>query len=650
MNKLRFGSLFFSLLYTAVCTAQEFSFTKVSSSGEDYTRYLNRRGIPTVQLKNECNKSRKHYCWFVVDQNGKEIKSFHRNNTFKWHASGRYDEVAYLLVSRIYACGKRNSFCSEELLISSKGNVTKIAPLPWQEDVLATRVGREGKLYAVTRNAFVSRLPGKISDSLAAPEPIYRAKIGFNIDGTISAIVVMESGRIYWSDSKQWKKLSVSLASHGDREDVIAVYPWNRNTHYIALYRYTSEYNKGLYVFRFDPVSGEEVGGWLFNSEDRNIGSSPEIYGKQDDGEIIVVAKNDSDESRAFFQLSKGDFLKMSSELPEHVKEGGFEEEKVASFMLGGGISQIAWEATSKVEKDGIVYTDVDYQIADSLFKSIHLEGRIGDTSLAITYLQNQTEDLVVDEIGSTGNSSSKKLSKSASSYFFSMIDFHGLLSSSSMLRVQTEIGEFNGVAKVSHNNGSVVFQDFSTKINRIAVLSMMERGYFMGADYIKYTMPSAIGFSDSSRSIAYSNFDPEFGFKALRFVGGYDALAYAKRYEVDYSRFYLAGSGNIGIGWAEISSEIEQEALASTGATEINNLPIYITIGADLELGYLWQQRFRRFSGLGYLISLGYRGSYSRMEAGQSEDGEPVAGILYMEFERSDLIHGFFFKANIIF
>jgi hypothetical protein len=629
-------------------TAQELSFTKGSSSGEDYTRYLDKRGIPAVKLKTYCSKNRK-ICWSVaVDQSGKKIKKFNSNDSVIGRAWGRYDEVAYLLVSRIYTCGKRT--CSEELLISSKRNVTTISTLPWQGNTLATRVGKKGELYAVTRDAFISRRSGKRSESLVWPEPMVSARIGFNIDGIISAIMVAESGQLYWSDGKQLKRLNVQLAAHADRMGVSAIYPWNRNTHYIALYRYINEYNKGLYVFRFDSVSGKEEGGWLFNSEDRNIGFDPGIYHNKSNGKIVVMATNSSDKSRSFFRLSEKDFLKMSPKFPEHVRKGGFEEEKLVSFILGGGISQVSWGATSKIEKDDIVYTDIDYLIADSFFKSVHLEGRIGDTSLAISYLQNQSEGLVANEIDSIGNSTSRNLSKVASSYLFSTVDFHGLLSSSSMLRIQTEIGETNGIAKVSHNDGSVVFQDFSTEMNRVAVLSMMERGNFMGVDYIKYTMPSAIGFSDSSKSIVYANFDPKFGFQALRFVGGYDALAYARRYETDYSRFYWTGSGNIGIGWAKISSEIKQDVLASTGATEIDDLPIYVTMGAYLELGYLWQQRFRRFSGLGYSISLGYSGNYSRMKAGQSEDSEPVAGTLYMEFERDDLMHGFFLKANIIF
>ena len=161
--------------------------------------------------------------------------------------------------------------------------------------------------------------------------------------------------------------------------------------------------------------------------------------------------------------------------------------------------------------------------------------------------------------------------------------------------------------------------------------------------------MPSAVGFSDSNKSIVYSNFDSDFGFQALRLVTGYDAFSYSERYETDINQFYWSGNLNIGIGIADLSSQIKQQALTETGKSKIST-PIYLTVGADLELGYLWQRRFKSAQGLGYSFGLGYQASYSLLGAGQSDESDADADTLYLEFSRTDLMHGPFVRANIIF
>ncbi len=633
-------------LFGGVAAAQELAFVPSSPRGLSYADYMTQENIPSVLFERECG-SRGQGCWYsVVNQAGRQIRRFGGDHALTSLGEGRYRKIGYLLLSHGYPCGK--DWCDETLLIDSDGRFQRIGEPPWGK-ALALKVGAEGALHAITEQGFITRgNKGEVS-SLAAPEPLYSASIGANTDGRISAVAVAESGRLYWSDGGQWQALGPTLTASGDRKGIAAVYPWRDDAHYIVFYRYINEYNKGLYSFRFNPVTGEEEGGWLFNSEHRNIGFDPDIYRRPNET-IVVSAMNSSADRRNFFQLSEGDFSRMSSALPEHLVGSGLETEKEASFMVGAGISRIAWVVNSSVESDGVTYTDVDYLISDSLLTSINLEGRIGSTSLTINYLQNQAESLVADEVDSATQTDQSSLSKGASSYLFSTIDFQGLLSPSSVLRIQAEISDTTGVAKIRQRGAAVAYENFSTELRRIAVLSMQERGFFMGVDYIRYRMPSALGFSDSSKQIVYSGFDPDFGFQAVRLVGGYDALAYAKRYETDYHRFYLAGSGNIGLGWADVSSTIETQALAATGEDQIDSMPIYFTAGVDLEGGYLWQQRFKRVRGLGYSIGVGYRVTYSILGVGQSEDSEPDAGTLYLEFDRSDMTHGPFLKGNILF
>lgn len=646
MDKIKFFILIL-LAFSSSLSAQEFSYVKENSSTTSYSRYLSQLGIPRVALQRQCTKNKKT-CWMtVINQNGNKIKTFSSSDSVSSQASGRYNKVAYLLVSRSYRCGDKT--CTQKLLINNKGSINDIGDVPWKKKPLATRIGKNKTLYALSHSAIITQLIGRTASILNSPETILSGEIGYNTDGTISAICIADSGKIYWTDGQQWKQLTTSLAAHGDRIGVAAIYPKNNNTQYIAIYRYINEYNKGLYSLRYDSTSEKEVGGWLFNSEDRNIGFDPVIYIKKN-GSIVINAADSSNEKDVSFDLNDKDFSKLSPKLPGYITDNGFEEEKFASFMLGSGISQLSWVANSKVKQDETVYLNIDYQIANTLYTSVNLEGRIGNTTLTLQYLQNQSEDLLADEINSNSSASNPGLSKAASSYLFSTFDVQGLLSPSTSLRIQAEIGETKGVAFIDAQNGSISSQEFATKMTRIAVLAMKERGYFFGADAISYAIPSAIGFSDSSKSIIYSGFDSAFGFTALRAIIGYDALAYSKRYETDYSRFYWSGSGNLGLGLAKISAETEQAALASSSATSIDSTPLYVTAGLDVELGYLWQQRFKQVRGLGYSFGLGYRANYSYLGAGQSKDSVPESDKLYMEFDRKDLLHGPFLKVNIIF
>lgn len=644
MPSIKFFALI-SLLFSVTVSAQEYRYVDVQGGHFGYQYYLTRQGVPRVLLRKDCFKNT---CWKkIVNQSGKELKIYSEDDSVQIVAEGRFNHRAYSLVSRSYQCS--DGKCQQRYLISNQGEEIEFSNLPWKNKPLATRIGKDKTLYALSKSAFTIQRLGQSAYSLASPEAIISGQIGFNRNGLISVIAVALSGRIYWSDGQQWKRLNVKLTAHGDRFGVASIYPENKNQQYIALYRYVNEYNKGLYSLRYDPLSGKEEGGWLFNSEDRNIGFDPDIYSKSN-GTIIIAATNASDKNDVHFSLTNADYSKLDVKFPAYITKNGFEEEKFASFMLGVGFSQLNWFATSRVESDGNTLLDVDYKISSSLYRSINFEGRVGNTNLTIQYLKNKAEDLAADEIVGTTNSNQQELADSVSRYLFSTIDFQGLVSPSAALRIQAEFGSIKGIAIIDKQSEALTEQKFSTEFKRIAVLAMQERGFYYGGDFISYTMPSAIGFSDSSKSVVYTNVDSAFGFQALRFVMGYDALAYSKRYETDYSRFYWSGSGNLGLGQADISVEIEKDALASTSASKINSLPSYFTLGLDLEWGYFWQQRFRRISGLGYSIALGYRASFSMLGAGQSKDSNPEDGVLYLEFNREDLLHGAFLKASIIF
>ncbi len=630
----------------------EYSYVSATAGNQGYQQYLNELGIPRLYLVSKSSENNKIHWTEVIDRNNRVLKKFSDNYSVSSLGEGRYDGQAMLLVTSVLKECKKN--CRQNYLFRSDFKISKTQSIT-EGGMFDSLVLKDGNFMSLTHYGLQIQdiRSGRIK-TIPAPVEITDGIIGSNIDGQWMATAVTDQGEVLLADETGWSFLNLILAAHGDRNGILSIYPQSQDKALIAIYRYINEYNKGLYLVDYDMnTKTTNSQGWLFNSEDRNIGFDPDIYFNKKTNKVIVSAKNSSKENEyVHFPLPTKLLSGLQAELPEHVLNSGFGNEKAGSFMMGGGISQVGWAARSKVEKNDITYTDVDYLIADSIFLSANFEARIGDTSLTINYLQNRAEQLADDEIDdAVSHSGARFLTKEASSYLFSTIDFQGMLGASSSLRLMLERGKTKGVAEVNELNQDKIYSSFTTQYDRIGLLNMQERGFYFGGDYVNYAMPSAVGFSDNTAAIAYSGYDPDFEFSTIRFVTGYDALAYARRYETNYSRWYWAGGINLGLGWASLSSQLEDDAKQKTGKTEVASLPLFFAIGGELEFGYIWQKRSKTLGGAGYSTAVGYKLNGNYLAAGQGNDtSNDQVDSLFLEFSRSDLFYGPFFKANIIF
>ncbi len=632
----------------------EFSHVPVNHGQQNYHQYLNDLGLQRLRLISRSNNNNDSHWVEVVDRKGRVLKRFSDRYSVSIKGEGRYRDKAMLLVSsRIKKCEKN---CSRYYLFGSNNRSPDLSEIELG-NIQDTLVLKNDEWMVMNRsglNFLYHDGKGTRIRKMNAPFEIVDGVFGSDIDGNWQAIAVSNEGMIMIANKNGWDVLNITLASHGDRNGVLAIYPRAHDKALIAIYRYTNEYNKGLFLLDYNLSTRAILNqGWLFNSEDINIGFDPEIYVNHSTDEVIVSSINSSMNNRpVFFTLSAENMTELKPDLPEHIRLSGFSREKIGSFMIGGGISQLGWIANSRVEKNDVTYSEVDYHIADSLFISANIEARLGNTSFTLNYLKNEAENFVGREIDEAVNNDGVAfLAKEASSYLFSTIDFHGLLSTTSSLRLQLERGDTKGVAEVEIFNQEKTFTTFSTRYDRIALLSIQERGFYMGGDYVNYAMPSAVGFSDYTGNIDVADFDPDFEFSSLRFVFGYDALAYAKRYETNYSRWYWAGGLNIGLGWASLSDQIIDDAKQLSGKSRVAELPLFFSVGGELELGYIWQKRSKNMGGLGYSAAFGYRLNGNYLGAGS---GDEVSiddfDTLALEFSRYDLFHGPFFKANILF
>ena len=72
----------------------------------------------------------------------------------------------------------------------------------------------------------------------------------------------------------------------------------------------------------------------------------------------------------------------------------------------------------------------------------------------------------------------------------------------------------------------------------------------------------------------------------------------------------------------------------------------------AELNLGYLWQRRFRNVNGLGYAITTGVKAHGSWQGSGQSKNSDNTIddNALVLETDHLDLWYGPYISFNILF
>jgi hypothetical protein len=633
--------LFF--IFPTLSLGEEYAIEPPLDGSMSTRQYFGSQKLPNVYVTTQCPKKGKGDCWkVIVNHKGKTLKSFSPKDTVSTIASGRYRKFATALIKRSWKCGDK--YCTKQFLINDKGKKTTFSKDYRLEDkALAHIISKQNALIVLTTSSIVTvAKDGAIVDTTPAPVKLTQGILRNNPDGEISAIAVAND-QIVFSNRKKWVVAEQVLSKHGDRQKILGVYPDTENVSHGIVYKYVNAYCKGLYYMKADFQGEPQIRkGWIFNSEDRNIGWEPDIH--SDNRTVFISSVNSSSGKKVHFSIPKMKLYEIEDITPEHLQNWGcFEQD--ASFLVGGGLSQVSWIANSQIEKDDVKFLDVEYDISDSLFILAQFEGRLGDTQLSLSYLRSQAKDYVGEQAEDAGG----KLARNASEFLFGQIDFYGLLSKSSSLRLVLEKSTINGVAKVKKNDILHKTEEFESKYDRYAALVTREKGMYYGLQYEKYTMPSAVGFSDSSKRIVFADFDKEFGIDKVSFLVGYDILAYSKRYETNYRDLYFAGNMGLGLLWVNLSDEIESRAEAETGNKEGIDAPWAFAFDAMIEVGYIWQQKIKSLNGFGYALQIGYRAKGSYMSAGQSDDGDGTEGLA-LEFERYDVLHGPFVQFSMMY
>ena len=616
--------------------SEEHSFYPVHVGGVTAEQFFTQQHLPDIRLVYRTRPNCKENCTYpvLVNENNKKLVSYSSSYSVNMEAKGRYKDIAYMQYRYSFTCGDKQ--CSYAVLINNSGKKYPFT-LKGNYSDKDTIISRDLALYRMTTDGLYKNSI-KVS---SPPAALKEARLGNNPEGDIAAVGVSENGEVFVGNEKGWLRSNIQLAKHGDRDGILAVYPENEQSIFALTYKYVNVYNKGLIGIHVDQKKNEVDSGWLFNSSARNVGFDPELYVFQN--QVHSSATDSTNNNRVSTVVPTTSYANIGHAENYPSTIAGFENEEQFTFLVGTRLAYNKWDAKSSVDNEDADYSTMEYEISNLLYWSLYFEGRIGNVRLGLSYLKNSAAKLGV-------------LESAATKVFSLYVDYSGLFSDSSSIRVSIEKGEVNGIAKYTVDAQGVASganaqeNSFNATLERISAKVMMERGWYGGIEYAQYTTPSALGFSGRSKQMEYLTIDSALGSEDIILLAGYDEISYAKRYETDLSRFYVQGHIGLGVTVFDISSATESEVERSTSKT-IDDTWSMIIDGA-LDFGYIWQSRFKEFHGFGYATTVGIKARGSWRGSGQSKDSESdiAEDALRLELERYDIWYGPYASFNVLF
>jgi hypothetical protein len=635
MGRLRGAGRFIAAVTVLVlgcvpAMAHEFDPFRIQECRTSLEKHFSRRGAPEVSAGLECPKEGD--CWPVI-RNGKGVvlEAFGSEDTVTELATARYAERAFVLVKHSYECG--DDWCTERLLYDDRGEEREMG-IGLPEDPLSLHVTPKGRVACLDGSGYRVLSPdGGTVSRLKAPVKLTHGRIQNNLAGDLAIIAVSESDSVWLSNGQSWQDTTLRLAEHGDRRGVLSAHPLPGGETVGAVYRYVNVFNKGIHVVRSDYERDRGTSAPVYLAHERNVGWDPEIFLAKD---CYRIAARDSTRGiHVQVDVPRDEMSEVAHPDPDRF----LPRENFVTLFAGTGFMLQNWDAKSEVSKNGVTHTKVDYRMDRTLLWSSCFQGRVGDTRLALTYLKEVAGDKAEGAAGETASE--------AMEYLIGTIDFEGLFSESSSLRLAFRRSRTKGLARIEQDGGEV-YEPFTVRYAQTGLYQVKERGFYWGGEYTDYKLPSAVGFSDQSKDIVYSDYDPDMGFSKLSLVFGYDSQAYCKRYETDYLDWYWSGKAGLGLGKAAISGGVKREAKTATGKDEVN-LPLFFAFDGMLETGLIWQKRYLAARGFGFQLLTGYRAVGTYLGAGQGEESEGQKDLT-LELSRYDIWHGPFVRFNVIF
>lgn len=431
--------------------------------------------------------------------------------------------------------------------------------------------------------------------------------------------------------TSSWSSVKTKLHKNSDFDDILAINS-NGNGHYsAAVYEWINPYNKGLVAYNFSPNSEVSVGK-INASEMHNFGFEPKV--EITNQGVTFSALNSSTGARERFTYSNIELTQMSYAQHEFASASYFE------FMLGAGFQPAFWSINQKVEVDDQQKAKTEYAMNTNTLSSYYIQGRWGDSQLAVSLLQNKAKEKVNHAVDND-------LIQEVVKKYIVQYDYHGLFSGASTLRLVYSSMNAGGVATYQLENEAESEYVFESKRVNYKALVMAEKGMYWGGYYSSFDSPSMVGFVNENGRFSGASFDKDFKLTKYGMVFGYDEGWYGSRYETDYNRWYITGEFGIGGVYLHTNRDTLFDAVG-TREGDINGKNT-IELKGTLDVGYIWQRRIKSLKGLGMSVLAGYQAQYEYINQNSDDDDDLDDGwTLY--YQRQDITHGPYIKLNVIF
>ncbi len=563
--------------------------------------------------------------------------TFH--HTAELQTVSRYKDRTFALVNQMHQKGSgKKSSRDDYHFISGINNSFRTERGYLCESAQASGFSFKGELVCL-EDEQLSIYTAHSERTIPLPVESSFGQINNNLAGTLSiSFVDADSRTLYYANlhnldkhgEKAWQSQPTRLHDRSDRRDVIATYPVNRANGLVAMYEYINPFNKGLTLYSFHGnTSYRRI---ITNSEQGNFGFSPEVFVYQDQY-ILTASESTGDDSQKTYQVDPATMKERETYANDMSSASELE------FMAGYGLSNNFWHAKQSIGDN----LETEYEIEDSLMHTLYFQARYSDTQLSLKYLTNEAKDS-----GPGGTSE-------AVSMLTGLVDFHGFFEGADTLRLKVDWTETNGIATYKTDDSSLclasgcnVSTPFTTEYMNVETLVLSDGGNYMGISYSTWAMPTAIGFtrgSDSDHVVAAA-FDKDYEQARLMFVVGSDEAAYGARYEVDYNRWFLRPNLGFGMVQHHISDDAKNAARGDKEGSIEGEYGFALTGGLDV--GYIYQRRWRDSLGLGFSVQAGLRGRLDWTTDNFLMKSD--ADDLYFNYDRLDLMWGPYVQFNAIF
>ncbi len=625
--------ILFLLLLPALSEGREFYVREPLHGPMDYDAYLDELGLDDLELKQICYPVGLGLTmcnpFEMLDKEGRTLVrgGFVASEFYK----ARYRHRTLGVVLRRNILGR----ISNALLVDSLGRTWRVTvPGGFERSYLIFPLKDGSVLYVGPGFIATASVDGNVLKHFRIPGDARLPVVGYNVDGTV-CVGLIRGNDILLHNLRRSFLIKGAIRYYSDRRGVLSVYPESEEVVYVAIYRYVNPFLKGPYLYRVNMELGSvESEGFVFTSSKRNVGFDLEVY-KREDGELVVSARDSTEDREVHFLLVKEDLKRLVREgdiPPEYLFERNLELHLSAYtgvYYLSGALSPPDIEGME----------DVTYRAGATPFYGVFLSGRSGNYQLAVSYLREWLrEELGRDE---------------AAEVLVGVVNINRFIKPYWSLRVGYERVRFT--AQIEQPSYASDTQRVKVSYNTFYAKVIMERGIYLGGEYVRSTGPGLFTFSSGVIRTDLL-LDERASLEALLLVVGYDSLAYARRYETNISGPYLSGKVGYGVGRVRLSEDLIRRAEALGYRVDRNYVDLQMALRAEAEVGFLIQRRWVSLKGGGLALNLGYRVSYSvfsdrspyssrddRIELYQTEG-------LYERFGREDLVHGPFLQLSVIF